>query len=159
MKITVKVNGRSFIVEVGDLHARPVVAMVDGERFEVWPEDLQRMEMASPAGELAVSHRDARGTNGVETPGETSASRTSAAERVEAREASSTTVKSPLPGVIESVAVEPGAQVNPGDTLCVIEAMKMKNTIRASRAGTIKAIKVAVGQHVRHGDALMEYTV
>lgn len=150
MKITVKVNGRSFVVEIGDLTAKPVVALVDGERFEVWPEDIERLEIVSPAVEQALAERAvsplrARGTKGVETSGAVEAG-------------SPVIVKAPLPGVIESVAVEPGTQVNPGDELCVIEAMKMKNTIRASRAGTIKAIKVAVGQHVQHSDALMEFS-
>ena len=39
MKVTVKINDRSFEVEITDLYARPIVATVEGERFEVWPEN------------------------------------------------------------------------------------------------------------------------
>jgi biotin carboxyl carrier protein len=45
-----------------------------------------------------------------------------------------------------------------GDELCTLEAMKMKNVIRAPRAGTIASVKVAVGQHVKHHDVLVEYS-
>lgn len=143
MKITVKVDGRSFIVQIGDINAKPVVAMVDGERFEVWPEDIQRVDML----ELPET----------ETASVTGPSTTTPAVAAAPVTASANSVLAPLPGVIESIAVEPGTSVNTGDTLCVIEAMKMKNTIRASRSGEIAAIKVAIGQHVQHGNILMEF--
>ncbi|RPI93701.1 MAG: acetyl-CoA carboxylase biotin carboxyl carrier protein subunit, partial [Chloroflexi bacterium] len=39
MKLTVKIQDRSFEVEIEDLSARPIVATVEGERFEIWPEN------------------------------------------------------------------------------------------------------------------------
>jgi biotin carboxyl carrier protein len=66
-------------------------------------------------------------------------------------------VYAPIPGVIESVAVQPGEAVHVGQALCILEAMKMKNVIRASREGTIARIDVVPGQHVKHNDVLMEY--
>jgi biotin carboxyl carrier protein len=44
-----------------------------------------------------------------------------------------------------------------GQELCVLEAMKMKNTIRASRDGEISKVHITVGQHVKHHDILVEY--
>ena len=41
MKLIVKVENQSFEVEVGDIHARPIIATIDNEPFEVWPEDVQ----------------------------------------------------------------------------------------------------------------------
>ena len=41
MKLIVKVENQSFEVEVGDIHDRPIIATIDGEPFEVWPEDVQ----------------------------------------------------------------------------------------------------------------------
>jgi biotin carboxyl carrier protein len=66
-------------------------------------------------------------------------------------------VPAPLPGVIVAVSVQPGAEVSLGQELCVLEAMKMKNAIRAPRAGRIVSVHVAVGQTVKHRDVLVEY--
>lgn len=63
----------------------------------------------------------------------------------------------PIPGVIDSIGVQPGDAVATGQGLVVLEAMKMKNVIRASRAGEVGKIHVTIGQHVRHNDALIEY--
>ena len=65
-------------------------------------------------------------------------------------------VAAPLPGVIKSIAVRPGQQVAPNDELVVIEAMKMDNVIRATRAGAIGTIHVAEGRQVAYGEALLE---
>jgi len=65
-------------------------------------------------------------------------------------------VRAPIPGVIDSIVVRPGDSVARGGELVVLEAMKMKNVIQAPQAGTVAAIHVAVGQHVKHGDLLVE---
>ncbi len=67
-------------------------------------------------------------------------------------------VRAPIPGVIISVAVKAGDVVKHGQELCVLEAMKMKNVIRASRAGTLGVVHTTAQQHVKHHDVLMEYT-
>lgn len=63
-------------------------------------------------------------------------------------------IKAPLPGVILSIKAAPGAKVKAGDTLLVLEAMKMENEIAFSEAGTVKAILVQVGDSVNTGDIL-----
>jgi biotin carboxyl carrier protein len=67
-------------------------------------------------------------------------------------------VTAPIPGVIISIAVKEGDIVKFGDEICVLEAMKMKNAIRANRAGKVAAICVTIGDQVRHGQTLIEYT-
>jgi biotin carboxyl carrier protein len=67
-------------------------------------------------------------------------------------------VTAPLPGVIKSVAVQPGQQVSSGDELLVIEAMKMDNIIRASRDGTIETVYVSEGRQVAYGERILQYT-
>src|SRR5262245_44106325 len=62
------------------------------------------------------------------------------------------TLVAPLPGKITHVAVDPGAAVNRGDRLVVIEAMKMENEFRAAAAGTVQEVRVSVGQAVNAGD-------
>ena len=65
-------------------------------------------------------------------------------------------VSAPLPGVVKSIAVPPGQEVAAGDSLLVIEAMKMDNVIRASRVGTLDVLHVSEGRQVAHGDLLLE---
>jgi biotin carboxyl carrier protein len=72
-----------------------------------------------------------------------------------ARGEGSQTLKAPLPGKITLVAVKPGDAVNRGDTLLVIEAMKMENELKAAAAGTVSEVHVAPGQAVNPGDVLL----
>jgi biotin carboxyl carrier protein len=65
------------------------------------------------------------------------------------------TVTAPLPGKITHVAVRPGDRVQAGDTLVVIEAMKMENELRAAAGGTIAEVRVTPGQAVNPGDVLV----
>jgi len=65
------------------------------------------------------------------------------------------TVRAPLPGKITHVAVRPGDHVQAGDTLVVIEAMKMENEFKAAAAGAIAEVRVSVGQAVNPGDVMV----
>ena len=65
------------------------------------------------------------------------------------------TVRAPMPGRITHVPVRTGDVVAPGDTLVVVEAMKMENELRASVAGTVREIRVEAGQPVNAGDVLV----
>jgi biotin carboxyl carrier protein len=67
------------------------------------------------------------------------------------------TVTAPLPGVIKSIAVQPGQQIAADDELLVIEAMKMDNVIRASRGGTVGTIRVTEGRQVAYGESLLDF--
>lgn len=147
MKYTVKIEGRVFTVEIGDLQQRPIRAVVGGETFEVWPEQTTdretdrriRTDQAPAALPAAAS---------VAPPPPTAPA---------GANAKSDSILAPIPGVIVSIAVQPGAAVAAGQEVCVLEAMKMKSPIRAPRAGVIAAIHVSVGQQVRHKEALVDY--
>ena len=69
--------------------------------------------------------------------------------------AGSRTLTAPLPGKISRVAVRPGDSVQAGDTLLVIEAMKMENEFKAAMAGTVAEVRVQPGQAVNAGDVLI----
>ena len=64
-------------------------------------------------------------------------------------------IKTPLPGVIIDVKVKVGDTVKKGDTVVVLEAMKMENNINADRDGKVVAIQVAKGDTVADGAALV----
>ncbi|MEN4042479.1 MAG: biotin/lipoyl-containing protein [Anaerolineaceae bacterium] len=139
MKLRVKIANQTYDVEVSDVHARPIKATVDGEVYEVWPEEVaaQVIAAAAPVSKPAVAP----------TP------------MAEARPvvSGSASVVAPIPGMIVSIDVKPGDVIEHGQTLCILEAMKMKNAIRATRSGTIAAIHVKIGDLVRHNQALMDF--
>jgi len=65
-------------------------------------------------------------------------------------------VVAPMPGLIKSVAVTAGQEVIEGQELCVIEAMKMQNSLTAGRTGKVKAVMVKAGQTVDAEETLVE---
>jgi propionyl-CoA carboxylase alpha chain len=66
-------------------------------------------------------------------------------------------VRCPMPGLIVSLAVAEGQEVKSGETLAVVEAMKMENILRAERDGTIKKIRVKQGDSVAVDAVIMEF--
>ncbi len=153
MKVVVKVEGSTFEVEVGELTERPVVAVVEGERFEVWPEtESSASEAPAPRGAPAP----VAPASGFQT--EPRPTRRTSPMGMAEPVAALRTVFAPIPGVLYSIAVQAGDRVETGQELCVLEAMKMKNIIRASRSGEIGRVLVTPGQHVKHHDAMIEYT-
>jgi glutaconyl-CoA/methylmalonyl-CoA decarboxylase subunit gamma len=156
LRVTVKVDGHDYEVEIGDLAARPIVATIDGTSYEVWPEVehvagngngahpalAQTVTIAQPAAPARVPSPSPAPANGSGAPrnGNTA-----------------NEVRAPLPGVIVSVKARPGMKVNVGDELLVLEAMKMKNAVRATRAGTVSDVAVTEGQTVKHSQVLLKY--
>lgn len=65
-------------------------------------------------------------------------------------------VEAPLPGTITKVLVKPGQALKAGETVCMMEAMKMENSITVEFAGTVKSVLVEVGAQVQSGQALVE---
>jgi propionyl-CoA carboxylase alpha chain len=66
-------------------------------------------------------------------------------------------VRCPMPGLVVSLAVAEGQEVKTGETLAVVEAMKMENILRAERDGTIKKIRVKQGDSVAVDAVIMEF--
>ena len=65
-------------------------------------------------------------------------------------------IKAAIPGSIEKIETRVGASVTQGETLMILEAMKMLNRIKAPVDGTIKVIRVAPGEKVTKGQVLIE---
>ena len=84
-----------------------------------------------------------------------------ASEAAASAEISAHTIKSPMVGTFyrspspgTKAFVEVGQQVNAGDTLCIIEAMKLLNQIESDKAGVVKAILIENGQPVEYGEPM-----
>lgn len=143
MKINVKIQDKIYEVTIGDILTRPIQANVDGEVFEVWPEE----KMIPQAKQHSVA-----------VPLVTHPAQPAYIGKVEEKSSSNQIlVKAPIPGVIIEVKVSAGDTVEYGQELCVLEAMKMKNSIRASKAGTIDKVMVSAGDQVSQSQTLMEF--
>ncbi|XP_029792339.1 propionyl-CoA carboxylase alpha chain, mitochondrial isoform X2 [Suricata suricatta] len=73
-----------------------------------------------------------------------------------AAEDTSSTLRSPMPGVVVTVSVKPGDMVAEGQEICVIEAMKMQNSMTAGKTGKVKSVRCKAGDTVGEGDLLVE---
>lgn len=73
-----------------------------------------------------------------------------------ANNAGSNAVIAPLNGKITQILVKAGDTIAAGDTVCMLEAMKMENSITAEFGGTVKTVLVNVGDQVDGGQALVE---
>lgn len=147
MKYTVKIADKTYEVEIENIYARPVIAHVDGERVEVLPENGIRLDTETEAG----------GT--IPFAEKTSSSlKQSSASPAPSPSAGGKTLTSPLPGTVVEVFVKKGDKVESGQVILIIEAMKMKNSIRSTRTGTVADVLVSAGQTVAHKQALVEFT-
>ncbi len=147
MKYKITVNNQTFEVEIENIHARPVIARVDGERFEVMPEN----------GNQAEAKKEAGGTKNIAEKKSISQKPVTAAAFSPNPAISGNALTAPLPGTVVDVFVKPGEKVEAGQVVLVIEAMKMKNSIRSVYSGTISEVLVSPGQSVAHKQALVKF--
>ncbi len=136
-KLKLTVNNKSYEVEVGDLTDSPVTVTVNGKAYTV---DYSTVEQAATST-APVAAVVAAPTPATPTPVAAGAG----------------DVASPMPGVIIEIFVKPGDTVKSGQEVCILEAMKMKNAIRATRDGVVAAVPVSVGQQVAYGAALVSF--
>ena len=160
--VRVKLEDRWYTVEVGDLTERPVRAVVDGYVVEVNVSDP--VEETSPRPTPASRTRDRAATprpSNSPAPRPTPAPSPPAAARppgavVDSPPNPQKVFAAPMPGTILSIDVSPGDQVVTGDTICVLEAMKMQQILRADWSGVIKTVFVTVGEQVMNGTPIVE---
>ena len=143
MKMKVVIDSQEYQVEIKDIHARPVIAVVEGETFEVWPQEAMKAAETTITSGPEISIPES-------TP-------TPPASGLKPQSGGGKDVLSPLPGVIVAINAKPGDKVKRGDELCTLEAMKMKNAIRSNREGTIAAVEINIGDQVNHGQVLMTF--
>ncbi|MNF13023.1 Glutaconyl-CoA decarboxylase subunit gamma [compost metagenome] len=66
-------------------------------------------------------------------------------------------IKAPMPGLVLNVIVESGQEVNKGDNLLILEAMKMENIIKSPSSGIVKKILVTKGDKVEKNEILIQF--
>ena len=125
------VNGQAHTVEVKEVAGSTATVVIDGR--------TERVEIAHEAASLSASAAAVASTPAPTAPAARAGQ----------------PVTAPLPGKVLSVAVKAGDRVQKGDELCVIEAMKMGNSVKAQREGTVREVLVASGQAVAFGAPLL----
>ena len=151
--VRVKVEGKWYTVEVGDLTQRPVKTVVDGHAIEVDVEEPASQPASQP--DSRPRGRAASPSAAITQPASPPGSRPPGAV-VESAPAATKLFRTPLPGTILSIEVNPGDQVVTGDPICVLESMKMHQTLYADWSGVVKEVMVAVGQQVLAGAPIVE---
>ena len=153
--LRVRVGERWFTVEVGDLYASPVRALVDGEPVDVHIDSFAPGGLPDTLVETPEAHQ-ARQPPPPPPPPDTTHDRTDQPRPTRSPAASAKTFTCPMPGVIVSVAVNVGDQVMTGDEICVLEAMKMNQSLRADFSGIVSAVYIQSGQQVLDGDPIVD---
>jgi len=145
-KIKIKIDGKSYLVEVKDINANPIEMTVDGENVSVNLGDEDTVETVAQETETKDSESDEVRKEDIKVPETTKT--VSAPGPIKEFTA-------PMPGTIISVAVKVGDQVVPGDEVCVLEAMKMQQALKAEWTGIVNEIHVETGQQIQGGDKIL----
>jgi len=168
-RYTLNIKGKEYTVEVQDISANEFRVTLNDQSFDVHLSDAQEIAGTPITPQVApVTNGD---ESAVERPATTyqppspeaaSPVRTTPAPALPPTPRAATNgvsrdVTAPMPGTILAVEVKPGDVVAHGQTVCVLEAMKMKNAIRAPRDGTVAEVLVQAGQTVRYGETLVRF--
>ena len=146
---SLKINGHNYSVQIDDVNEASTVAhvVVNGVDHEVEIEGAKASTVSKP--QVAPAPKSAN--SAMITPSSATPSPRIAA----AAPSSGYSVKCPLPGTVLSVKVAAGDTIAAGQTLVVLEAMKMENNIDADRGGVVKQVLVQQGATVMEGDVLI----
>ena len=145
-KYQYKVQGVDYDVEIEEVEGNLAKVSVNGIPFEV--------ELKRPLNPVHAIKKPKVAAPKPAAPAPAPAAAPVAAAPA-AAPGSGNPVKAPLPGTISSISVKVGDQVNVGDTVLVLEAMKMQNNIEAEYAGTVTSIVVNPGDSVMEGAVLL----
>ena len=135
-----KINGNLYNVVIGDMEENIVHVEVTGTHYTV---ETEKKMKAAPAPKPVVR------------PAAKPAAAPAAAAPATKPAAGKSGVKSPLPGVILDIKVKEGDEVKKGQTIIILEAMKMENSINADKDGKVTAINVSKGESVLEGTDLV----
>ncbi len=139
--IKVKVGERWFNVQVDNLSSSPITALVDGTPYQV------EIEGRTPTAVVPAPVPASLVTQPSAPPPASPPSLGAGSDK---------TIRSPMPGKVLAITVRPGESVSPDQEVCVVEAMKMEQSITAGVSGVIKTIHVQPMQQVSVDQPLLE---
>ena len=139
-----KINGAEYKCAVEEIEAGLTEVTVNGKKYTV---ETEKPAAPAPKAAPAAAPKAA--------PAPAAAAPKAAAPAPKAAPAAGAQVKSPLPGSVVKVCVSEGQDVKKGDTLLILESMKMENPILAEQDGKVAQVAVAAGQTVMQDDLLV----
>jgi len=131
------INGNQYEVVISDITDYIATLTVNGEEYKVEMEKQAEPEKKKPVVRAAADN----------------ASDAPAADKASVNKANA--IKAPLPGVITDILVNVGDEVEAGQNVIVLEAMKMANNLQAEKSGKVTAVCVKIGESVMEDDALI----
>ena len=149
---TIQVGQEKYRVEVEDVTAHPVRVTIGDHQFEVWIEQEDGPlpgSTESVPGHAPTAHPSPP-VHAIPDPH-------AVAAQPRHQATGGKMVRAPMPGQILQISVAAGDPVERGDLLCVLEAMKMNNQIRATRKGVVAEVLVEIGVQVNYGDPLVRF--
>ena len=136
-QIRVNIRGRWYNVQVGKSMRGHVEAVVDGEQFVVELDGGKSVSADDTTSNTISSSKGTSGLRGIVKSGEK-------------------LVRSPMPGTIVAMSVDVGQTVQEGDEICMLETMKMEQSIRFNASGTVKKLLVKPSDSVQTSSPLLE---
>ncbi|MCD6443053.1 MAG: biotin/lipoyl-binding protein [Thermotogae bacterium] len=138
-RFRVKIDGKTYEVEVEEITGTPTISRIKEE------ETKKKMRQVAKK----VREKEEEKTIEVESKREIEKEKTTESDE------NLKIVTAPMSGMIVSVDVEEGVKVSPGQTLLVLEAMKMENSIISECSGVVKEVLVKKGDSVETGQKLL----
>ena len=138
-KLKFNINGKHYEATVAETSHNVAEVELNGKKYTV---EVERAES------VAVPH--------IAAPKPAAAAPVAAPAAAPKAAAGANSVTAPLPGSVTVVNVKAGDAVKAGQTLIIIEAMKMEDEVLAPADGTVTAVHVSGGQAVQQGDALLD---
>ncbi|WP_394276511.1 biotin/lipoyl-containing protein [Luteococcus sp.] len=164
-RYTMSINGEDHEVDVEEVTSNSFRVQIAGRTIDVKLRDHQDLAQAMITPKVEVAHGHTilpaspstapRVTQHTPAPAPAPSAAVQASAPVGGGGAGNMTA--PMPGVVLSVSAKPGQSVKRGDPLLVLEAMKMKNELRAQRDGTVASVPVEAGAQVAFGDVLVVF--
>lgn len=142
------INGAQFDVTIDSIVGSKAKVEVNGIPFEVEMQGSSLVEEALPTVSTEAAAAPA-------APAAAPAAELAAPAAAKSGPGAGAPVKAPLPGVVTKILVKEGQGVKKGETVLVLEAMKMENNITAEADGTVTGICVSAGDSVMEGTTLI----
>jgi len=141
----ISINGRVLTVDFNSVSGQPVYSLlVDGKSFEgfVYPGE-EKWEVLLMGQQFQVMVEDERDK------------RLRAAAGGSVSEAGEYHLKAPMPGMVVTILVEEGQEIEKGQVVLILESMKMQNELKTPRAGTVGRVRVKPGESVEQRQTLL----